>query len=63
MKMIITDDLDEYQSIKCIISYCSEKVDCAGCKIKDLCDCMSRNPMDFDVEYRKKLKSYEKRGE
>lgn len=33
MKMIITDDLDEYQSIKCIISYCSEKCDCVGCKI------------------------------
>ena len=60
--MIVTDDLDEYQSIKCIISYCSEKCECVCCKIKDLCDCMSCNPMDFDVEYRKKLKSYEKRG-
>lgn len=60
--MIVTDDLDEYQSIKCIISYCSETSDCVGCKIKDLCDCMCRNPIDIDVEYRKKLKSYEKRG-
>lgn len=56
--MLKTDDLEEYQSIKAIVNYCSNKFcnDCKGCIIEEICDCMSEIPGKIDIKYEKNEK-------
>ena len=54
--MLKTDDLDEYQTITTLINYCDNKSDleCAGCMIDIICDCMYKRLRNIKIEYNAK---------
>lgn len=50
-KMVKTDNLDEYCSLKVIQNYCDSNNCCDTCKLYDLCMYMNIEPGNLKLEY------------